>query len=422
MKKDKHKARHAPGKQQRPGNISLVAGKPETIWIIEPHDPLIVRDGRPFGPDPGTRAVSLPFPFPSTTTGGARTRAGLKSDGTFDVSQIERVKQIKVRGPLLVELAPREDKIEWLAPAPADALLLKAEKEGHVLCKRLVPLKLYTGAEAISTNNGTPLMLVGPVQPDQRKPAKQVPRYWYWEMFEMWLVDPSDHEQPLTTLGHSGPQREYRLHVSMDPDTWTAKEGALFETSGLEFISSGKNHETRLSTTQRLALAVVVDRKETIRSGLAGLGGERRMVTWHRSEHALPDCPPKVLGAIIEQKACRVLLLTPACFEQGYRPKWLVEPRDGVQPSLAAIAIQRPQVVSGWRFERPVGPKPTRRLAPAGTVLFFSLAGDDKAIETWVKGLWMQCVSDDVQDRNDGFGLAVLGSWSGQPVEMKGAE
>ena len=38
-----------------------------TIWLVEPRDPLIVREGRPFGPDPGAWATSLPFPFPSTT-------------------------------------------------------------------------------------------------------------------------------------------------------------------------------------------------------------------------------------------------------------------------------------------------------------------------------------------------------------------
>src|SRR6266700_6893568 len=151
MKKDNKKARQAPGAQRRTSNISLEPGKPVITWIIEPHDPLIVRDGRPFGPDPSARAISLSFPFPSTTTGGVRTREGLKADGRFDVSQIERVKQIKVRGPLLVQVAPGEDKIErWLVRAPADALLLESEKKDHVLCKRLVPLKLYAGAETAS--------------------------------------------------------------------------------------------------------------------------------------------------------------------------------------------------------------------------------------------------------------------------------
>lgn len=395
-----------------------------TIWIIEPHDPLIVRDGRPFGPDPSARAVSLPFPFPSTTTGGVRTREGLKADGMFDVSQIKRVKQIKVRGPLLVQLAQSEDKIErWLAPAPADVLLLELEKKDHALCKQLVPLKLFKGAQTdLSPNDGTPLILVGQVQSDLRKPSKEAPLYWYWDTFQTWLVDPSHYNGEmvsLTDLGHGGPRREHRLHVSMNPDTLTAKESALFETSGLEFTSVGKNYGTRLSGTQRLALAVAVDQNQApnIQAGLANLGGERRMVSWRKNDTDLPQCPPELLEVIMKNKACRVLLLTPACFEQGYRPRWLIEPKYGVQPNLEAVAIQRPLVVSGWDLEHS-GPKPTRRLAPAGTVLFLSLVGDDKAIEQWVNGLWMQCISDNVQDQNDGFGLAVLGSWSGQSVAM----
>lgn len=458
MKKDKKKGRQAPGGQRRTSNISLEPSKPEITWIIEPHDPLIVRDGRPFGPDPSARAESLSFPFPSTTTGGARTRAGLKADGMFDMSQIERVKQIEVRGPLLVQLTQIGDAIEkWLVPAPADALLLESKKKGYVLCKQLVPLKVYggtetvstkddkpfappkpdEGADTISTKDSTSLMLVGQVQPDASKPSKDARSYWYWDVFKNWLVNPSDQEwlidysddEPsLANLGDVGPSREYRLHVSMNPETLTAKDGALFETSGLEFtsIAAGKDKETRMSRARRLALAVIVDRRKasSIRGGFASLGGERRMVSWRRSggDSDLLECPSELQTAIIKNKACRVLLLTPACFEQGYRPGWLVRPRDGVQPNLEAIAIQRPKIVSGWKLEPPVGPKPTRRLAPAGTVFFLSLEGDDKAIKSWVDGIWMQCISDKVEDRNDGFGLTVLGSWSGKPEVMEEAK
>ena len=450
MSKAKNKGKQTPAVQKHSSHVSLVPGKAEIVWIIEPHDPLIVRDGRPFGPDPSARAISLSFPFPSTTTGGVRTRSGLRSDGTFDVSQIERVKQIKVRGPLLVRLAPRGENIEeWLVPAPADALLLELEenKKDHVWCKPLVPLTLYKGAEFNSMHNGkslmsavdntaalqsiksensvhdsASLMLVGPVRPDLRKPGKETPSYWRWNTFEQWLLNPVEGERSLTTLGHGGPLYEHRLHVSMNPETLTAKTGALFETSGLEFASPGEDLETRLSGAQRLALAVVVDRKEasTLLSGIAGLGGERRMVRWRRSDRDLPDCPKKLLDTISDQGACRVVLLTPACFKDGYRPTWLLASRNGVQPDLRAVAIQHPQVVSGWRLEPPPGPKTTRRLAPAGTVFFLSLKGGNKeAIKQWVKGLWMQCISDDAEDRNDGFGMAVLGSWSGQPEEME---
>src|SRR5436853_755991 len=98
-----------------------------TIWILEPRDPLLVRDGRPFGTDPGAQASTLPFPFPSTIAGGIRARAGLNEAGVFkytkdDVEALNRLKQLRVRGPLLVRLPNDESAItsvSWLVPPPS---------------------------------------------------------------------------------------------------------------------------------------------------------------------------------------------------------------------------------------------------------------------------------------------------------------
>jgi CRISPR-associated protein Cmr3 len=122
---------------------------------------------------------------------------------------------------------------------------------------------------------------------------------------------------------------------------------------------------------------------------------------------------------IVKLRHCRIVLITPAHFLNGSQPSWLGSQRESVTPSLQAIAISRPQVVSGWDFENNT-PKRTRRLAPAGTTLFFKLDGDDATIEKWIDAMWMQCVSDEEQDRRDGFGLAVLGVWNGglQPMEV----
>src|SRR6266581_420319 len=424
------------------------------IWLIEPHDPLIVRDGRPFGPNPGARATSLSFPFPSTTTGGARTRAGLNDNGVFALAnkQIQDLKKLKVRGPLLVQLSEDGNGItvnEWLVPAPADALLFETkplsdkkssnDKEG--LIRQLIPRKIQQFANDAETDldakNKEALMLVGlpEHEDDLGKPHKKPPLYWYWNIFENWLLDPSRYdggEVVLSRLGHKGPEREHRLHVSIDAGRRAAKEGALFETSGLEFTYAGKGQQ-RLSEAQRLALAVIVgkdkDTQNTIRGGTTGFAGERRIVSWRKSNSQLPTCDPDLKEAIKTQKACRVFLLTPAYFKEGYRPTWLLEPQHGVQPKLEAIAIQRPQVVSGWRLEHPPGPKPTRRLAPSGTVLFLTLEGTPEAIETWVDNIWMHCISDDEdnkensdnpeQYRNDGFGLAVVGTWPSESEEIQ---
>jgi CRISPR-associated protein Cmr3 len=65
--------------------------------------------------------------------------------------------------------------------------------------------------------------------------------------------------------------------------------------------------------------------------------------------------------------------------------------------------------VSGWSFEKETrGPKHSRRAAPAGSVYWLDLHDGVRA-EDLVREVWMNCVSDDEQDRLDGFGVAVVG-------------
>jgi len=393
------------------------------IWIIEPRDPLIARDGRPFGPNPGARATSISFPFPSTTTGSVRARAGSDAGGSFDISRIQEVKQLTVHGPLLVELDTDNNIQRWLFSAPADAILLETENKTSVLRKPLVPLELPINA---MTDLPADLNLVGMQKPVQVKPLGSPPRYWHWAQFKKWLLEPHENLISVEELGHQGPAQERRTHVRVNHEAQAAEEGALFQTQGLEFTSTDSDEqEHRLATAQRLALAVVTD--ATLDPGLGAMGGERRTVSWRKANGELPVCPSDLIEQICEQRACRLILLTPACFIKGYRPTWLLQPQSGVTPTLSGMVLSRPQVVSGWDLEKNNGrgaPKPTRRLVPAGTVLFLNLDGDkdgDKmAIARWVSHFWLQsCVSDAEQDRRDGFGLAALGTWSGKLAEIE---
>jgi len=385
------------------------------VWIIEPRDPLIVRDGRPFGITPGGRAVSLPFPYPSTTTGGVRTREGLDADGYFQTSEISRIKRIGVLGPLLVELDDRKGDIScWLVPAPSDALLLEAEppNAGKIGLKQLVPLELPD--EAALDFPDLCSNLVGMPNPVFAKPSSQAPRYWNWPFFMKWLINPGDeNEIEIEQLGHDGPLPESRAHVAINEATQTSSEGNLFQTRGLEFTKS----EQRMPG-KRLALAVATE-ATNLSSGLSPLGGERRLVNWRSSEISLPSCPSEISELITRQKSCRVILLTPAYFQAGWKPSWLLSSREGIRPVLVAAAFGRPQVVSGWDLEIK-RPKPTRRLAPPGTVYFlrFNHAGTED-IQKWINNTWMCTVSDHEQDRLDGFGLAVLGSWDGRCQDLE---
>jgi CRISPR-associated protein Cmr3 len=375
-------------------------------WYIEPRDPLIVRDGRPFGPDPGARAHSINFPTPATTSGGFRSRAGLK-DGVFDrtPTNIQRVLRIGVRGPLLVALNDNGSFREWLPPAPADALLIG---EGDRM--QLLPMQPLAKSVDTHTSIAPDLDLIGPCRATFAKPTLSPPRFWHWEKFTQWLLDP--YHCSVTNLGVAGPGNEWRTHVAIEPKTQTASDGFLFQTSGLEFTTSDR---------QRLALVIEsAEQLRGFRGGFVPLGGERRLMAWRPGAPALPACPEEVRQRILEERACRVILLTPAHFDLGYCPTWLPQNHQGVTPKLKAVLVQRAQLISGWDMQQQPGrPKPTRRLAPSGSVFFLCLSGSNNQINSWIDHIWMQNVSDDDQSRRDGFGLAALGCWDGRPVDME---
>lgn len=390
-------------------------------WYIEPRDPLIVRDGRPFGPDPGARSRSIGFPMPSTTTGGLRNRAGLNQHGAFNRGLIDTVLKIAVRGPLLAALDPEGTFQEWLPPAPADALLLPGDQQ-NVRIVRLLPLQKISGTSYTHPAGDPDLALVGPRLPIDKKPFDAPPQFWHWGSFIQWLLHPEQerfqHTLAPTTLGVVGPTRESRTHVGIDPLTQTAEDGRLFQTNGLEFTMGDR---------QRLALVIesVAALKHFTTGGFAPLGGERRLVAWRTGAPPLPDCPPAIREHILHERGCRVVLLTPAHFTHGYRPMWLLCEHGGMAATLAAALVQRPLTISGWDMQHHT-PKPTRRLAPAGSVYFlkFPQAATEEQISNWIDAIWMHNISDDdaddaERDRRDGFGLAVLGTWDGTLTTME---
>lgn len=425
------------------------------VWVIEPHEPLIFRDGRPFNLKPGIIAQSLPFPFPSTTTGGVRTQAGLDEQGIFAYTsdtQLDALKKLKVRGPLLVQIAhhdeddeqKKEDALEWFVPAPADALLLKpgddapksdddASSKTKALLKRLVPIKKtmdeLTDLASVHEDKGRPpLHLVGMQPYISGKPVEKPPRYWKWCVFQEWLLNPEEKEiKSWSDLGIAGLAQEERTHVGMDRENHKGKDGALFATRGMEFVAF--NDDEGLQEAHPLGLAMILenDAQPTPRENFATFGGERRIVRWHNYTSSTLTCPPELIAKIVvgEDKvwSCRMILLTPAYFKEGFYPTEIQKEQDGIKPIIKAIAIQRPEVISGWDLVKRA-PKKTRRLASAGTVFFLELQGEQEAIRNWVRKYWLECISDkddndEPQDCNDGFGLAVIGTWDGQLHEMK---
>ncbi len=387
-------------------------------WLIEPHDSLIVRDGRPFNATAGSRAKSLDFPFPSTLIGSVRTRIGLANGGDwsgFSKELIDDILQIEMFGALLAEIKD-DGKLGFFAPTPADSLLVKLGKEDEDDEKKnnlfpLLPLK-----NEYSSNLPNDLHLLGIKETVKDKPNSEI-KFWNWKKFEEWLIKAKADKVINEELGIGGLISDQRTHVKIDYERKSNIDGGLFQTRGLEFAMKDKTSKDL--KFKRFTLALQLSNSTGLDAGLFPLGGERRVVRWSKKDCEFPKCPQAVIDGIKKSGHCRLILLTPAYFENGFLPD-----ENKLGAKVKAVAVNRSQVISGWdfkgKFDRQKNrfvpcPKPTRRLAPAGTVYFLEINGD---VEKFIEQTWFKNIGDCKQTKLDGFGLAVLGNWDGEYHEI----
>ncbi len=355
-----------------------------TTWLVEPRDTLLVRNGRPS--DVGT-LETLDFPWPSTVAGFVRTRIGLDpTTGEFGLSVTE-ARQIATRGPWLARLAEDGAVDEWLLPAPRDCVWHGAVRT------RLLPRARLAG-ESVDPQLRTSLLAPLENVSLPRAKATAGPAYWTFEAMDEWLQRPAAQQAPAPTFGAPALTRERRTHVSIDPESQTADDGRLFSTESLRL--------TDRAARTRLAIAFTCDdARLSATRGPALLGGERRISTLRPASGGLPAAVPDLGGA----RELRIVLLTPAIFAAGAVPEAILGAK------VTAAAVNRYEIVSGWDMTANRGrggPKASIRMAPAGSVYWITIP-EDKDPREWARAAWLSCVSDDEQDRRDGFGLCMVG-------------
>ncbi len=403
------------------------------VFLIQPRDPLIVRDGRPFSSFPGAKVRGYAFPPPQVVAGAVRGLVGLGcgfKPGEADKNRWEDLlSRVCLEGPLLYDFL-RE---EVFYPAPLDALLmgLGSESSGYELY-RLRPEQLRKGELTNLPEGLEPVF--APEDAPKGKPAS-MPAFWKEEQFMKWLVDelqgPIFVESP-ADLGIEGLPRDYRTHVKIDSQSQTAEESMLFETSGLAFVyaetrrereGSVRGERAQLSGLRELSLLIRVrgeppegcgQKMDALLGGVHPMGGERRLALWKvANEDVWPAEPPEgLVEKVVEDRRARLVLLTPADFNaNGNKEPYLPPGKHFGGAKVRAAAVGRPLTVSGWDMLAKK-PKPSRRLAPAGSVYFVDLSGVDD-IEAWVRDRWMRVLPEqpNQQSRCDGYGLAVVGVW-----------
>jgi CRISPR-associated protein Cmr3 len=389
--------------------------------LIEPRDPLIFRDARPAEASLPIR--SLDWPLPSSVIGAIRTRLGRLTG--YDAEAIERLKIIEHVGPLLA--IRKNDGWELAFPAPADAVLFPGISGAEVVSLRPRAIDA-TANEGCDIPHGlSPLFGSRDLKPlpgprfwtscatlewlaDRTPDAKRLgPRFSAAAEILDWLVNPVPEAKP---RGRVNFLRQRRIHLEIEPKTFAAKEGRLFTTEGLEFAWIDDDGETQSGAI--CSQIRTTDNTWAPLEALAPLGGERRLAYWSEPDIQWPEPPPELASADL----IRLQLITPAAFENGWKPGWLNDANCGSPPEhpdlileLVSAAVPRPVPHSGWDLTKPArkAQKPARFLAPAGSVYFFKASRKIDA-----RPLWLRSICDDPQDRRDGFGVVLCGGWKWQ--------
>ncbi|MFN8525419.1 MAG: type III-B CRISPR module-associated Cmr3 family protein [Chloroflexota bacterium] len=388
--------------------------------LIQPRDPMVFRDARPFSNDPGARADTLAWPLPQTVAGAVRTHVGTCLDWDWRAGGPEQARALAVHGPLLSSL--RDGTAGWEAylPAPLDAVI-HLDHEGQEAVLHLRP-----GAD-LSSESGTdlPAGLLPVDVTDDVKPSPQRP-WWSAAALDAWLRD-RDGPLPASEERLAGPPRETRVHVGIDPTTLTSREGMLFATTGLAFgesVSPGPGSPGKTGERQP-ALALLCRAASPgdwqPRPAFIALGGERRMARLQPSAAAWPVPSAQLAAALGAGSRLRMVLATPGIFRGGWRPGWL-DPASlsgappgatGLRLKLVGAAVGRRVPVSGWDLTANDGrgaPRAVRYAAPAGSVYFLQVEAGTLDAAT-LEQLWLRPMSDDDQDGRDGYGLATWGVW-----------
>jgi len=390
--------------------------------VINSTEPLIFRDGRPFGDFGTVTGGVLRWPLPSTIAGMVRTRIGVnhasdffwKKDRAERTNNIAAILKIGVRWTLPV-WKPHGGQWRYLFPRPADALLMNVPDTSGVYT--LHRFTLQKGDPSFGHDLPWKNWLL-PVSDQRDKPAADAPDFWHQAAFLQWLMlEPMQENYSHQELGFSLPELEVRMHTSIDPETGTVCKGQLFSSSGIR-LEIPQGREQQCSThgargTYGIGVAIIDHEEADNPFGICLLGGERRTVFTDPLETPFPTCPT----GFQSEKFLRLVLVTPGNFG-GWAPDWLRPSKDvdetpwatlpdtDIQVRLVATHLSRWQAISGWDYDRR-GPKAMRKLTPAGTVYVIEVKSPERSQEL-ANHLWGRSIAQGLHNQ-DGYGVVCIG-------------
>ncbi|MFA6811296.1 MAG: type III-B CRISPR module-associated Cmr3 family protein, partial [Desulfoplanes sp.] len=293
---------------------------------IIPRDPLVLRDGRPFGQSGVATTGAFLWPRPGTVIGMVRSYIGKCRDTKyFDRPCAEHIQEIKkIRLEAFTPYLDEKQGCQLCYPAPADAIAFPVSTQDNSEMLDIKPIRPTT----LDEDEGTDISHTDWMYPwinDPRKPAS-MPLFWRWDYMKEWLekgsLSSSRGFSP-KQLGIVSPEESERTHIAIDKKTGATEESKLFTSSGIEFSQP-------VGIATRIGLA---DEDKVPERDMAVLGADRGLVglRWAKKRFEWPTLP-RIYDDIM---GLRLILRTPGLFKGGWVPEWL-------KPSLNGSWITAP--------------------------------------------------------------------------------
>ncbi len=399
--------------------------------FIDPVDVLYIRGNRLFG-GAGEHGEALMPPWPSVASGAIRSHVLVRHDVPLE-DYAMGLGDLLQNG--LAALGTPEEpgtfRLRWFSPAV---------REGEKLKPFLPrPQDVFIAEE----NNAEPQMLHSAPLPEGvassaplnklallKMKGQAKPKGGQWlnaEGIAHWVAG-----RPITCDDIAGSDTLYkldaRLGIARDLATGSAAEGKIYTS---ETVSFGPNAGF-LALVEGTDGAIITD-------GLLRFGGDGRAARLQRNSSW--QIPEPDWARIEQEGACRLLLTTPGLFAEGWRLPGMQadgtwQGPEGLKGRVAAAAVARAQVVSGWDLtaltdprrqtkERETPgtghPKPAQRTVPVGSVYWLeNLEGNirDGLRRLLTEGLWA-CLPNEAwekgianwrQRRAEGFNNVLIGA------------
>jgi len=275
----------------------------------------------------------------------------------------------------------REESVaEPLLPLPADWVVTEDTETKTLELHRLRPQKLPEGVVSSAALSFLPRMRIG-----KEKKARSG-LFLTGEGLSAWIRDDKLETKHLVDREKLW-KTDSRLGIAMDVSKRTAAQGRIYTSEAVQ-----------LADDIGFVAEVTGANGLLPQSGLVRLGGDGRGAEVMPVAVAWPEPD---WDAIVATGRFRLMLTSPAVFEEGWRPTL-----KGAR--LVAASVGRAEVVSGWDLAAHA-PKPALRAAPAGSVYWYEdFRGDVAELKALVReGIGG---ADEVR-RAEGFNSCLIGNW-----------